>query len=387
MATSNQPTSLITILSSIHGRQRRAERKIAKRDLQAALKHGQREVNYNPRTGAPQWRYTFADVVYITDGVREITTWPVPGIGLDVEQIAITQRMKQEHLLACRNLASYPSAWTSHTVIVVDQSGSMRKDDVADGVTRSDAVWLTLAMKFVSERLESGEATSTDVVSVISMNVRARILIDRKPTDWLLFNELVRNLRSAEPIVDGNYGPALDQAEELLHSNRHGSCALALLFLSDGKPSDKPPPGNGTQKDKIARLTSERIAETASRFGRRLTITTVGFGSAGEDFSVLQSMASRCAAFGVRGSFSAPKLDAQALGEVFSALTSTLALTKSELTELGGSHQRPVRDVLREPYNTPDGSLSRDAWYIHRVLRHLRWSRVERVEGSQRKHQ
>ena len=33
-------TSLVTILSSAHGRQRRAEREIHKRDLQAAVKYG-----------------------------------------------------------------------------------------------------------------------------------------------------------------------------------------------------------------------------------------------------------------------------------------------------------------------------------------------------------
>jgi hypothetical protein len=33
----------------------------------------------------------------------------------------------------------------------------MRKTDIADGATRSDAVWVTLAMDFVLQQLESGE--------------------------------------------------------------------------------------------------------------------------------------------------------------------------------------------------------------------------------------
>lgn len=41
---------------------------------------------------------------------------------------------------ACRLIASDYTAWTSHTVVVVDQSGSMRKTDVPGGATRSDAV-------------------------------------------------------------------------------------------------------------------------------------------------------------------------------------------------------------------------------------------------------
>jgi|TARA_B110000977_G_scaffold97976_1_gene128963 hypothetical protein len=36
-------TSLVEILSSVHGRQRRKERLINMRDLQAAVKHGEKE--------------------------------------------------------------------------------------------------------------------------------------------------------------------------------------------------------------------------------------------------------------------------------------------------------------------------------------------------------
>ena len=67
----------------------------------------------------------------------------------------------------------------------------MRKNDVADGVTRSDAVWLTLAMDFVHRQLVSGEAKDTDVVSIVGMNQGSTVLLDRQPTDWILFNNLV----------------------------------------------------------------------------------------------------------------------------------------------------------------------------------------------------
>ena len=141
------PSSLINILSSEHGRQRRAERRISKGDLQAAMRHGKMEIvqSPNPRRGEVQ-KYTYADMVYIADGNKEVTSWPVPGFGLDVEQVEITVQMKEEHDEACRKIASCPAAWTSHTVIIVDQSGSMRKDDVSEGITRSDAMWLSLAI-------------------------------------------------------------------------------------------------------------------------------------------------------------------------------------------------------------------------------------------------
>jgi hypothetical protein len=61
-------TSLVTVLSSAHGRQRRAEREIHKRDLQAAVKYGVKESAGVCRIfGTPRWKYTFADVVFITD--------------------------------------------------------------------------------------------------------------------------------------------------------------------------------------------------------------------------------------------------------------------------------------------------------------------------------
>ena len=87
-------TSCITVLSSLHGmdvcmcmcvcvcvcvcimmhvcectgRQRRKERNISKRDLQAAVKHGTKKLSFPcPKTGERRWLYTFADIVYVTD--------------------------------------------------------------------------------------------------------------------------------------------------------------------------------------------------------------------------------------------------------------------------------------------------------------------------------
>jgi hypothetical protein len=120
---------------------RRAQRLIEKRDLQAALKYGVRELSVNPR-GHINWKYTFADVVFITDETctREVTCWAVPGAGLDVEKCKISEAMQSAHRIASSRIAVSSASWTSHTVIIVDQSGSMRKTDVQGGATRSDAV-------------------------------------------------------------------------------------------------------------------------------------------------------------------------------------------------------------------------------------------------------
>ncbi len=112
-------TSSVSILSSPHGRQRRLERNIAKRDLQAAVKYGSKEPGIpNRRTGDPTWKYTFGDIVYVTDATsrREITSWPVPGVGIDIEEKAITLEMRREHEEEMRKIRNSPAYWTSHTV-------------------------------------------------------------------------------------------------------------------------------------------------------------------------------------------------------------------------------------------------------------------------------
>lgn len=114
-----EATSSVTILSSPHGRQRRLERYISKRDLQAAVKYGSKTPGFpNRRTGEPTWKYTFGDIVYVTDATsrHEITSWPVPGIGIDIEEKIITPEMRREHDEAMLKIASSPAYWTSHTV-------------------------------------------------------------------------------------------------------------------------------------------------------------------------------------------------------------------------------------------------------------------------------
>jgi hypothetical protein len=211
--------------------------------LQAAVKYGKREPSYNQR-GELNYKFRFADIVYITDHTckKEITSWAAPGAGLDVEKMHVTPSMQQVHDNAVCLTHRRSGGWTSHTVIVVDQSGSMRKTDVQGGASRSDSVWVTLALEFVAKQLNNGTSTPLDVVSVIVMNQESSIVVDRQPMDWLLFNRIIDLLRTQEPSFDGNYRPALDLAERLLLKNKEGSCALTLLFLSDGKPSDRVPP-------------------------------------------------------------------------------------------------------------------------------------------------
>ena len=52
----------------------------------------------------------------------EITSWPEPCCGFDVPLVRISTAMANEHAVAAATLRNL-GAWTSHTVIVVDQSG------------------------------------------------------------------------------------------------------------------------------------------------------------------------------------------------------------------------------------------------------------------------
>ena len=188
----------------------------------------------------------------------------------------------------------------------------------------------------------------------------------------------IKLLRTSEPKSDGNYLPALQAAERLLLGNTSGSCALLLLFLSDGKPSDQlpslsrcPPHQQAVISQLLQQplscadmtrarhvyLTSDQIQSLASRFGRRLSVHTIGFAGSGEDFSVLKSMSTATHDFGSLGGFQAPSLAAESLSFAIASVTSTLTSTRTEMTELGGTTQRTVRDVRRESRNNMSNDL------------------------------
>ena len=364
-------TSAAVVLSSTHGRERRKQRNISKRDLEAAVKYGKKEpAIFNARDGEQRWMYTFADIVYLTDSTstREITSWPLECCGIDIKKKTITQEMYKQHEKDIEMLKN-KSNWTSHVVTVVDQSGSMRRADTSDAATRSDVVWLTLALDYVAVRLESGECSSTDVLSILSMRDKGEILLKEHPVNWILYNYIIDLLRTQRPMGDGNYIPALDTAESLLRSNPYCNCALQLIFLSDGRPSDRVKKGTLLQYagfnmiGKLTQLGKERVSKLASRFGRRLTVGAIAFGKPeDEDFSTLKGFAEAAKDYGSHGFFKSASLSVESLSEMFTTLSSTLTTTKVEMSEIGGSRQRKVRDVRREPISALGGEELDNAW-------------------------
>jgi len=251
-------------------------------------------------------------------------------------------------------MLAHKETWTSHSVLVEDMSGSMRCDDVNGSRCRSDGVWLVLAKEYVKVPLENKTRSHTDLVSIIAMHETAEIVIMSEPMSWVLYNKLLdkREFSTIKPKGPGNYMPALAAAKELLMMNESGTCALSLLFFSDGKPSDS---GNFTQC----------IGTVASQFGRRLSISCIGMAGDGEDFSVLREMASEAELYGCVSSFGKPSLDTDSLSILVSDLTSSLTTSMTEIKDTSSGKRRTIRSATREKRGTDEGGFVTGDWWVY----------------------
>ena len=362
----SQPATALSVLHSVtHGRQRREERHIEKIDLQRARRYGMREEARNGRV-----KYTYGGVVFIYDPATnsEVTSYKSrdglmssSNSGTNVAKPVILPKVDDidEYTKAVREierqaLLKKKSSWTSHSILVVDMSGSMRRDDVNGARCRSDGIWMSLARDYIEKPIKMGTRNEKDLISIIIMKEEAHVLFEFEPTDWVLYNKLIdlRDWTLLKPHGHGNYLPALDAAERLLMKNSKGSCALSLLFFSDGKPSDR---GDVDF--------SSRMGEIASKFGRRLSIACIGMAEEGEDFSTLNNMVTEAQSFGAIASFGKPSLDADSLSNIISSLATSLTTTITEMTNVDTGKAREVRmDVRREKSNAPDEKYITQDW-------------------------
>ena len=193
--------------------------------------------------------------------------------------------------------------------------------------------------------------------NIMTMKHEAEVVIEYAPLDWILYNELIdmREWDICRPSGPGNYLPALERAEALLASNSVGTCALSLVFFSDGKPSDRGP-------------FAEKMGEIASKYRRRLSVCCVGIAqdSDGETFGTLNSMVTEADAFGARSSFHVPSLDTISLSTIVNSMSSLLSSTKTEMTDLATGETRAVRrDVTSERKGTADDLRPTDDWRLY----------------------
>ena len=106
------PTSAITFVESEHGRLRRRQRGIDKKDLQRAMKYGKRTHYYRTREGHSTSKYSFNDIVYIVDDIthREITSYARP---IELDLVPVTDVITDEHQRFVDNLKENLESWTS----------------------------------------------------------------------------------------------------------------------------------------------------------------------------------------------------------------------------------------------------------------------------------
>jgi Mg-chelatase subunit ChlD len=358
------------LLETEHARLRRKQRDIDKKDLNAALQYGTRAPQYwgKARIHTPNvYRYTYNDIVYVVDEKeqKEVTCFAIP---LTLEQVKLDTFALLNHSIASLKATVDRDSWTSNTVMVIDTSGSMRTSDVWGARSRLASVWTCVALDFLAQRLESGAARTTDVISIVAMGERPEVLFLEEPTSWTLYNKIVELYmsRQRQAVGHGYFRPSLSKAEELLTRNSNAACAAALLFLSDGLPSDK---GRTCRKEIV-----EKVESLAKNFGRRLTFTTIGIGS-NEEFEMLQKMVDAAKDYGVVAEFKLPSMTSSALGETFTSVATSLTTSQTEMTDLGTLKQRKVRDVTRESRSKASQVLthvSAEDFYfypLHRVTR------------------
>jgi len=347
-------TDLEALFITPHGLARREERQLTMRELWVAVECGKREpADRRVKDGARRWKYTFAGVVVITDfhATTIITSWNLSGYGIDIPKACISATMMRKHRLAVQRLED-KSTWTSHTVVVVDQSGSMRTTDADKGITRSDLVWSTLAMSFIADKLKSEERKSTDVFSLVSMRDRGEILLKTQPYDWVLYNNIVELFRTQQPRGAGNYFPALNAAHYLLRFNDYSGCGLMLVFLSDGRPSDQFRKGEDPFPSTHSAHIRSRIGKIASRIGNRLTVGAIPLGEPKEDeFVTLKALMEGAKEYGSHGFFQPPTLSANVLSIAMTTLSSTLTSTVVDM------HRRQCRKFRKEPVTNIGGSI------------------------------
>jgi von Willebrand factor type A domain len=374
MAYDGRQTSLITILSTEHGRLRREQRDIDKRDLQKALKFGKKESNYKGR-----WRIEYDGIIFITDRTCsiEITAYPAP---LALAPVTIDDHMNDGK--AKQLLERKPDLCASHTVLVIDNSGSMTTHDISLHRDRQVAAYSTTAIELVAEQLFNGTANNSDVVSLVEFSDTARVVFAREPVSWPLYNKLLSrrdiqrtfHQREVSKVMelyqaDSNYLPALDAAEKLLAEGTHENCALSLFFLSDGAPSDARNLSITTTAA-LGRLRT-KMAQIATRFPDQINICLVGFGSHLGDFSDLQEMA--LAANDSTGKPSTATFMycdkmANAVGTSVTSLVTSLTATRTVLMDraAGKGSSRLKRSIESE-----DITQVFHDWRYFRIVNHL----------------
>lgn len=383
MATNNgyadKNTSLITILSSEHGRLRREQRDIDKRDLQRALKYGTFENTLDGRC----WKVEYDGIIFVTNPkmTREITAFPSPLPLADLDCKAIEDNLKVKYLLEHR-----PELSTSHTVIVIDNSGSMlsKKNDVLLYRDSQNAAFSFTALELIAEQLFRNTAVNSDLVSLVNFSEYPSTEFSREPVSWSVYNKILAH-RNAQKYSDreyaphrddlmggSNYLPTLEKVHQLLDLGYHSNLALSIYFFSDGRSTDHKKLGVSIEES-FKRM-EDSIAAMASKFGETLTVSMVGLGDVHDQFEPLKLMADAAVAFGSKGSFVRCEKTALSISSSISSMVTSTVQSRAALQD-GGRTKYTERSNLLSEIN----SFPKYKWKYFKIKNHLQYCPRRRV--------
>jgi hypothetical protein len=122
-----------------------------------------------PHNGHSTSCYIYKEITYVVDDYtgEEVTSYAQP-LKLDLVQLDRSYLLSHDEY--AKKVKSDLTCWTSHTVVVVDTSGSMKESDVWGSRNRLGAVWISRAPAFVGHSLESGESSLTDILTIVTLS-------------------------------------------------------------------------------------------------------------------------------------------------------------------------------------------------------------------------
>jgi Alpha-kinase family len=340
------PTSAIAVVETEHGRLRRKQRGIDKKDLQSAMKYGTRTSTHPRPNGDPVGIYTYKDIVYIVNErtMEEVTTYATP---FELDKVNITSGMQNEHDNAVWQLQNDRNCWKSHTVIIVDTSGSMKSADVWGARNRLKGVWISIALDFIAQRIEACEATTLDVVSIVTLREEPEVIALKQPCDYILYNKIVSIYNEALVSASGHgpFLPALEEATRLLVENDCSSSALSLALFTDGRPSDHW--GTDIPKEDFYERIVQRVVKLAEQFGSRFSFTVMPVGDY-KQFNLLKKMVDQAQEYGSKACVKAPSMSLVDLATAMTSVVTSVTESQIELTDPISRQQRKIRALIRE---------------------------------------
>ena len=370
----SQLTEEMTLLSTLHGRARRQLRDISKHDLKTVIKYGTKTTGRTVN-GERRWMFEHGNTVVITDYYcqKEVTSY---NKAIEIERATITQQMMDNHNEAVRLMRDDPHMCATHSIIIIDQSASMKTCDVNCFRSRSDASYGTLALDYIAQQLyQMADEISMDAVTIIEMHDEGTVFVDKEPLDWILFNKVLDRPSTSKPRSHGNYVKSLEVAQDIINSecelfaelDADDIPAFSLVLISDGKPSDTLPEHEEMRLNIVTCI--------AKMLKSKLIVCGMGIGACGSDFEQLKMLVDKAIEHGSEGQFNHAGLNPANLSTTFSSIATSMTTKRNDLCSITGeklnktekSYQmRQKKQVNVEYAMQKETSLVRRSVYDHK---------------------